>query len=184
MKPIEKTFKAEKEILENFFKNRISFKGNGVFERARFYYSINTYEYSMDIVCYIMSNIKGILMYLDSLGEYEGKYIIEINIDGKESKCYEYFKISHMREEGLDCLDYKLFEVEPFNVVLFVGYEKFSKKIKSDECVMCLSNTPNVLFYQCGHLCICKECENKLEKERGKAKCPLCRKINRIIRVI
>ena len=29
---------------------------------------------------------------------------------------------------------------------------------KSDECVICLTNSPNVLFCNCGHLCICKQC--------------------------
>ena len=29
---------------------------------------------------------------------------------------------------------------------------------KSDECVICLTNPPNVLFCNCGHLCLCIEC--------------------------
>ena len=30
---------------------------------------------------------------------------------------------------------------------------------KSVECVICLTNTPNVLFCNCGHLCVCIECD-------------------------
>ena len=86
-----------------------------------------------------------------------------------------------MGNQGLDCLVHELFGVEPFNVVLCVLYKKFSKQIKSDECVICLSNPPNILFSQCGHLCVCEECEDISETERGSVKCPLCRKTNRII---
>ena len=58
--------------------------------------------------------------------------------------------------------------------------KKFSKKIKSVECVICLTNPPNVLFSQCGHICVCNKCGDILETERGRVKCPLCRQINRI----
>ena len=30
---------------------------------------------------------------------------------------------------------------------------------KSNECVICLTNLPNVLFCNCGHLAICEECD-------------------------
>ena len=30
---------------------------------------------------------------------------------------------------------------------------------KSDECVICLTNLPNVLFCNCGHIAICVECD-------------------------
>ena len=30
---------------------------------------------------------------------------------------------------------------------------------KSDECVICLTNPPNVLFCNCGHIAICVECD-------------------------
>ena len=33
-----------------------------------------------------------------------------------------------------------------------------SQTFKSDECVICLTNPPHVLFCNCGHLCICGEC--------------------------
>ena len=56
----------------------------------------------------------------------------------------------------------------------------FSQSFKSEECVICLTNPPNVLFCNCGHLCLCSEC-----KEMGKFnKCPICKFENKIIRVL
>ena len=179
------SFAKSKEVLEKFFQDRIIFKDNTVSEGACCFYSINTYNYSMNIIPYIICNIKGILKYLDSLGRCKGEYFSIVQIGGKESESCEYFKILHMEESEVVCHDHELFGVEPFNVVFYGLYKKFSKKIKSDECVICLSNPPNVLFCICGHLCVCNKCGDILETERGRAKCPLCREINRIkIRVI
>ena len=33
------------------------------------------------------------------------------------------------------------------------------KSFKSDECVICLTNLPSVLFCNCGHIAICVECD-------------------------
>ena len=49
---------------------------------------------------------------------------------------------------------------------------KNNKKCKKEEiCCICLSSPSNILFTNCGHLCICENCDNKLSE----AKCPLCR---------
>ena len=53
-----------------------------------------------------------------------------------------------------------------------------SQSFKSDECVICLTNPPNVLFCNCGHLCLCSECEIK----KLSNKCPICKTENEIIR--
>ena len=45
------------------------------------------------------------------------------------------------------------------------------KAYKEGKCVVCLSNDPEILFCNCGHLCICQECE----KRKPSKKCPLCR---------
>ena len=55
-----------------------------------------------------------------------------------------------------------------------------SQSFKSEECVICLTNPPNVLFCNCGHLCLCSECE----KLKNSNKCPICKIENRIIRVL
>ena len=51
---------------------------------------------------------------------------------------------------------------------------------KSEECVICLTNPPNVLFCNCGHIAICIECE-KLKDSNA---CPVCKTENTILRVI
>ena len=55
-----------------------------------------------------------------------------------------------------------------------------SQSFKSEECVICLTNPPNVLFCNCGHLCLCSECE----KLKISNKCPICKIENKIIRVL
>ena len=53
-----------------------------------------------------------------------------------------------------------------------------SLSFKSNEYVICLTNPPNVLFCNCGHLCLCSECDrNKISN-----KCPMCKTVNTIIR--
>ena len=42
---------------------------------------------------------------------------------------------------------------------------------KSNECVMCLTNLPNILFCNCGHIAICKECDRTKSLET----CPICK---------
>ena len=55
-----------------------------------------------------------------------------------------------------------------------------SLSFKSNECVICLTNPPNVLFCNCGHLCLCSECERK----KLSNKCPICKTENEIIRTL
>ena len=55
-----------------------------------------------------------------------------------------------------------------------------SLSFKSNECVICLTNPPNVLFCNCGHLCLCSECERK----KISNKCPICKTENEIIRTL
>ena len=54
------------------------------------------------------------------------------------------------------------------------------KTFKTDECVICLENKNNVLFCNCGHICVCKKC---IEIERL-TNCPVCKTKNKILRII
>ena len=47
-----------------------------------------------------------------------------------------------------------------------------SKPFKTDQCVVCLSKEPSVLFLECLHYCVCLECE----EAKPFRKCPSCRK--------
>ena len=42
---------------------------------------------------------------------------------------------------------------------------------KSDDCVICLNNPPNVLFCNCGHIAICVE----YDKVKRLKDCPMCK---------
>ena len=54
------------------------------------------------------------------------------------------------------------------------------KTFKTDECVICLENKNNVLFCNCGHICVCEKC---IEIKRL-TKCPVCKTKNTILRII
>ena len=101
----------------------------------------------------------------------------------------------------LDQLDYEIYNavmddcnfynVEPFNIVICAGYQNINqtdnKKVinidkifKTEECVICLLTKPNILYCNCGHICICNEC-NKIKKLNV---CPVCRTENTTLRII
>ena len=52
--------------------------------------------------------------------------------------------------------------------------------LKTGDCVICLTNPQQVLFCNCGHVCICIEC-NKMKTLKT---CPVCKTENTILRVI
>ena len=54
------------------------------------------------------------------------------------------------------------------------------KTYKSDECVICLENKNNVLFCNCGHICVCEKCT----EIKRLTKCPVCKTENTILRII
>ena len=55
-----------------------------------------------------------------------------------------------------------------------------SQTFKSNECVICLIRQPNILFCNCGHIPICKECG----KIKTLSSCPLCKTENTILRLL
>ena len=55
-----------------------------------------------------------------------------------------------------------------------------AKTFKSNECVICLTNQPNVLFCDCCHIVICKECDSVKSLET----CPVCKTKNTIKRTV
>ena len=60
------------------------------------------------------------------------------------------------------------------------GIINSSQTFKSEECIICLTNPPQVLFCNCGHLCYCLECY----KLKTSNKCPICKTQNEIIRML
>ena len=54
------------------------------------------------------------------------------------------------------------------------------KIYKEKECIKCATNEPDVLFCNCGHMCICKECKKMMLT----LSCPTCKKEDQIIRIV
>ena len=54
------------------------------------------------------------------------------------------------------------------------------KIFKSEECIICLTNQPNVLFCNCGHVSYCLNCY----KLKTLSTCPICKTDNEIIRML
>ena len=72
----------------------------------------------------------------------------------------------------------RILEVNPDN-----GEEEITnagQSFKSNECVIYLDNPPNVLFCNCGHMCICEECDRVKSLETP----PVCKTENTIKRTI
>lgn len=47
----------------------------------------------------------------------------------------------------------------------------------ADLCAVCLTNHCSAVFAQCGHMCACISCAERMDK------CPICRAKTRVIRV-
>ena len=82
-----------------------------------------------------------------------------------------------------------LAELENNNELLVSHYEPTPEKpkvinlfkiFKSDECIICMNNKPNILFCNCGHLCECEGCY----KIKTLSTCPICKTDNEIIRML
>ena len=54
------------------------------------------------------------------------------------------------------------------------------KIFKSEECIICMDDKPNILFCNCGHLCECEGCY----KIKTPSTCPVCKTDNEIIRML
>ena len=58
---------------------------------------------------------------------------------------------------------------------------KAEKIFKEDVCAICITNPANILFCECGHLCVCEEC---VKLGKGLEKCLICNIINTNLRII
>ena len=46
---------------------------------------------------------------------------------------------------------------------------------REDKCVICLESTPSILFLECGHLCLCEDCEKRKRTSPLWNSCDVCR---------
>ena len=155
MKSLEETLKAEKEILEDFFRNRIKFKElpNGIKEliNGTGFYSVEIYEYNEYIRNYIRFFVKGFLLYLDSLLRIDGHYLDHVEVTGRRPPsmnflpilAFDYSSILRLEElvvvtnDFLDQLDHEIYNahredlnlwgVEPFNIIICIERQNISQ---------------------------------------------------------
>ena len=79
-------------------------------------------------------------------------------------------------DEGVNVTDPKLVIVgieiidSPGSIILKNG----GKSFKTEECVICMDKKPNVIFCNCGHICMCNTCRTSLD---DKNKCIVCKTV-------
>ena len=108
--------------------------------------------------------------------EWEFKHIYSILLDHESDRIsWENKYNSNMEIEGeffigIDVVVYVSPEVEDrYDEDVYDNIVK--KTISEPECIICFKKTPNMLYTNCLHLCVCNVCDSK-----GKfSKCPICR---------
>ena len=87
---------------------------------------------------------------------WENKYDDNFNIEGNFFVCID---VAAMVIPDYDSNDEDVYD----NIV--------KRTITEPECIICFEKTPNMLYTDCLHLCVCNSCDRK-----GKfSKCPMCR---------
>ena len=102
--------------------------------------------------------------------------INEIEASGYYMSFYAPFRLEIKLERSTERVEYPS-DFEDEDDVITINE---IKTYKTDECVICLENKTNVLFCNCGHICVCEKC---IEIKRL-TKCPVCKTENTILRII
>ena len=91
----------------------------------------------------------------------------------------EMYQVEERREEGEQSEYEEDWEDDEEPITRF-GVKQINKdkSFKSDYCIICLTNLPNVLFCNCGHMC--DECD----KIKTLIVCPVCKTENTIKRTV
>ena len=119
----------------------------------------------------------------------DGDYIVENNIyqNLTETRILRPYKIkltisliydpSERQDEELDPQS-EMEELEERLSILQSNLQSYQNKArttnkctKEEVCCICLNNPSNVIFTDCGHICICEQCNKNIIE----LKCPLCR---------
>ena len=108
------------------------------------------------------------LLYLITYYGFTVNKTLNFSITFKDTELSENINYYVNREMGIDVI-----RPCPRNTVNKINADK---SFKSDECVICLTNLPNVLFCNCGHIAICVECD----KKKSLKNCPICKTENTI----
>ena len=79
-----------------------------------------------------------------------------------------YFYIKTTRHQDLQNTDDSNSEGE-------VGEREVIEVPDSLECIVCMTNMKEVMLEPCGHVCICRDCADRMRLPSGRVKCPVCR---------
>ena len=125
---------------------------------------------SIKIKDFLNESVKG-LIYLNM--KIKTKYL---NINRSQYRRLEGIEntISYVDMDDINNIEEAIDEMNENKII------NSSQTFKSEECVICLTNHPNVLFCNCGHIAICSECR-KIEEFNA---CPICKTENEIIRIL
>ena len=171
-----------------FFKTHINFTSKKFLIRE-------FYNHLKPIICYAYSYTVKKKFFHENFILIEDNTIINYSFEDDNNELYiKNLKVvltSHydFQDEDYDFYFEALDELEQNNELLVSHTEPINEEekiindtqtYKSEECVICLSNQPNILFCNCGHLCLCTECY----KLKSLSVCPVCKTENTILRVI
>ena len=171
-----------------FFKTHINFT-NDRFLIGEFYNHIKP------IICFAYSYTIRKKFFNENFILTEDNSIINYNFEYDNNELYiknlEVILTTHydFYDEDYDFYFEVLAELEQNNELIVSHIEPINEEVKiinpskifkSEECVICLTNQPTILFCNCGHLCNCAECY----KFKSLSACPVCKTENKIIRMI
>ena len=182
------------EININEHENNIFFKTHINFTNKEFLIS-DVYKHLKPIIYYVYSYTIKKKFFRENFILIEDDIIIKYSYENDNNEVYiknlEVVLTTHYDFQDVDYDFYfeALGELEENNELVVSRVEPINEEVKiinssqtykSEECVICLSNSPNVLFCNCGHIAICTECD-KLKDSNA---CPVCKTENTILRVI
>ena len=174
--------------------NTISFKTHINFTNNKFLIR-EFYKHLKPIICYAYNYTTYKKFFHENFNLIEDNTIINYSFEDANNELYiknlEVVLTTHydFQDEDYGFYFEALGELEQNNELLLSNTEPINEEVKiinpskifkSDECVICLTNQPIILFCNCGHLCYCTECY----KLKSLSACPVCKTENTILRVI
>ena len=192
------TFKSRKAFLSNFLKEKVEFQNSECdFPINETVFRTNYFNPEVYTPDFISEKIRPFYYYILSYFEkhaqpsditFKLKPLINDYEDTNNdfTHCDFYCPDTAFTLKGIAHFDYSIFLIKeegfitiPFYPFFFeiriieeaVPINKIRKTFKTDECVICLSSSPNIIYTDCGHISTCESCELKKEITI----CPTCR---------
>ena len=182
------------EISINEYENNIFFKTHINFTNKEFLIS-DVYKHLKPIIYYAYSYTIKKKFFRENFILIEDDTVIKYNFENDNNEVYiknlEVVLNTHYDFQDVDYDFYfeALGELEENNELVVSHTEPINEEVKiinptkifkSDECIICLTTPPKVLFCNCGHLCLCTECG----EIKSLSDCPICKTENKIIRML